>query len=283
MEPYRGKHNHPLRRLGERLLDTVLFGGLVAKWSYRCGLHGRLHVTRHEVALPEDKQLPRPLTIAFASDFHAGPTTHPAIFSDLFDHIEAAQPDILLLGGDYVSCKSSYVTALAQRLSQCNPPAGKYAVFGNHDLWTDDRHLRQVLGAASVEVLVNQNATLPFPFESVSIGGLDDPWTGRADASTAFQGAAEIRILLMHAPDGLYLLEGEKFDVGFAGHTHGGQIALADGTPIVVPHGPLCRTYCHGKFQIEDNGSLIVSRGIGCSTLPVRINADPELVICTLR
>jgi predicted MPP superfamily phosphohydrolase len=47
--------------------------------------------------------------------------------------------------------------------------------------------------------------------------------------------------------------------------------------------GPLCRAYCHGKFQIEDNGSLIVSRGIGCSTLPVRINADPELVICTLR
>ncbi|HSY28557.1 MAG TPA: metallophosphoesterase, partial [Burkholderiaceae bacterium] len=91
-----------------------------------------------------------------------------------------------------------------------------------------------------------------------------------------------IRILLMHSPDGMLLLDGEKFDVGFAGHTHGGQIALDDGTPIIVPHGPLCRQYCYGRYDINNNSSLIVSRGVGCSTLPIRINADPELVICKI-
>lgn len=282
MESYRGKHNHLLRQLSERMLDAVLLKGLFAKWSYRCGLHGRLRTTRHDVFLPPGKQLSKPLTIAFASDFHAGPTTHSAIFSDLFDHLDALQPDLLLLGGDFVSCKSTYVGLLAERLAQCAPPMGKFAVFGNHDLWTDERHLTEVLGAAGVEVLVNRHVTLPFPFESISIGGLDDPWTGAADVSQTFQDANPVRILLMHAPDGLLLLGDEKFDVGFAGHTHGGQVALANGTPIIVPHGPLCREYCHGKYEIAGNGSLIVSRGVGCSTLPIRINADPELVICTL-
>ncbi len=87
----------------------------------------------------------------------------------------------------------------------------------------------------------------------------------------------------MHAPDGLLLLGRHKFDVAFAGHTHGGQVALKDGTPIVLPNGPLCRQYHYGRFEIEQNGSLVVSRGVGCSTLPVRLNADPELVIVSLQ
>ena len=85
----------------------------------------------------------------------------------------------------------------------------------------------------------------------------------------------------LHAPDGLLMLDGERYDVGFAGHTHGGQIALRDGTPLVMPTGPLSRPYHCGRFPVRGNGELIVSRGVGCSGVPVRINADPELVICT--
>ena len=58
---------------------------------------------------------------------------------------------------------------------------------------------------------------------------------------------------------------------------------MPGGTPVVVPSGPLCRTYAHGRFEIDGNGPMFVSRGIGCSTMPIRINADPELVVCTVR
>jgi uncharacterized protein len=278
----RGKHNDRVERLVEVILDFALLQGLIAKWSYRLGLHGKLGVTLHEVALPKEKQLPVPLTIAFASDFHAGPTTHPEIFADLFGKLADRRPDVLLLGGDFVSCKASYAGALTEGLSRCNPLLGKYAVMGNHDLWADERQLTQLLEAAGVNVLVNRNISLPAPFDSVSICGIDDPWTGNADAAQAFKGAGRIRIFLAHSPDGLLLLEGEKFDVGFAGHTHGGQIALRDGTPIFVAQGPLSRTYSHGRFEVEGSGPLIVGRGIGCSNLPIRMNADPELIICTL-
>jgi predicted MPP superfamily phosphohydrolase len=112
---------------------------------------------------------------------------------------------------------------------------------------------------------------------------MDDPWTGKPDAARTFAGAAETRILMIHSPDGLLFTRRTPFDVALAGHTHGGQIALPGGRPIVLPDGPLCRQYCYGRYAVEGNGVLLVSRGVGCSTLPLRINAHPELVICTLR
>jgi predicted MPP superfamily phosphohydrolase len=263
-------------------LNSALQGGWVASWSYRRGLHGKLRVTRHEIRIPKERWLPTPLAIAFASDFHAGPTTHPAAFETLANELLGLQPDVILLGGDYVSGEAQNVGALTEVLSRCNPPLGKYAVLGNHDLWTDEEQIQSQLARAGVQVLVNRNAALPAPFNNVSVVGIDDPWTGSADMLKAFEGAGPIRLFLTHSPDGLLLLGEQQFDVGFAGHTHGGQVVLPDGTPVVSAGGPLSRAYGHGRFEIAGNGPLIVSRGIGCSNVPIRINADPELVICTL-
>jgi predicted MPP superfamily phosphohydrolase len=282
MAHFRGKFNHSGRRAGEALLGVLLSGGHVARWSYRCGLQGRLGLTRHDVMLPAGRALPRPLRIAFASDFHAGPTTDPAIFALLFEQIEREQPDVLLLGGDFVSGHANNFAAMAAGLARCHRPLGKFAVMGNHDLWTDDRLLRAMLEEAGAQVLVNRSAILAAPFDTVSLCGMDDPWTGKPDAALTFAGATETRILMIHSPDGLLFARRTPFDVALAGHTHGGQVALPGGRPIIVPDGPLCRQYCYGRFQVEDNGVLLVSRGIGCSTLPIRINAHPELVICTL-
>jgi predicted MPP superfamily phosphohydrolase len=272
-----------LRQLALAAMDAALFDGLLAGWSYRLGLHGRLCVTTHELRVGAGKPLPAPLLLAFASDFHAGPTTHPKMYARLIEELDRLRPDALLLGGDYVSSKASHVDTLLEVLARCAPPLGKYAVLGNHDLWTDQGYIARQLARAGVEVLINRNVSLPPPFEQVSICGIDDPWTGRVDARCAFRGAGSVRILLSHSPDGLTLLNGERFDVAFAGHTHGGQIAYRDGRPIGHVAGRLSRRYSRGRFEIGGNGPLIVSRGVGCSNLPIRINADPELVLCKLR
>jgi predicted MPP superfamily phosphohydrolase len=219
--------------------------------------------------------------MCFASDFHAG-TTHPQMYARLMAEVERLRPDVLLLGGDYVSTKAQRVAALLPSLARCAPPLGKYAVLGNHDLWSGDRHISQQLASAGVQVLVNRNVPLPAPFEQVSICGIDDPWVGSVDVARAFGGAGPIRILLSHSPDGLSLLRGMRFDVGFAGHTHGGQIAFPNGTPMVNTTGALSRRYSRGRFEIEGCGPLMVSRGVGCSIVPIRINSDPELIVCTL-
>jgi hypothetical protein len=263
--------------------DAVLLDGWVARWSYHLGLHGKFGVMTQEIRVAPEKGLPAPLVVAFASDLHAGPSTHPAVLQTLFDELSARNPDVLLLGGDYVSYEAHDVDELVDGLSRCKPPLGKYAVLGNHDLWSDDEYISRRLTDAGVELLVNRSVTLPAPFDCVSICGVDDPWTGSADIAKTFANANPVRIFLTHSPDGILLLNDEQFDVGFAGHTHGGQVARRDGSSIISAGGPLSRLYGRGRFEIPGHGPLIVSLGVGCSSIPVRINADPELVVCTLR
>ncbi|MGZ5183211.1 MAG: metallophosphoesterase [Ramlibacter sp.] len=277
------KRHRPIRHATERVLNTLLLKGRVAGFSYRLGGHGTLGVTRHEVVLEPEQHLPRPLTIGFASDFHAGPTTHPALFDALLAQLARERPDVLLLGGDYISFDAANIRELQGFLRAARAPLGTYAVLGNHDVWNGRTEIAAALAASGVEVLVNRNVALPAPFGAVSICGIDDPWTGEPSAAATFDGAGALRIYLTHSPDGLRCLNGERFSLGFAGHTHGGQIVRRNGAPLKRPGGRYSREYPHGRFEIDGNGPLLVSRGIGCSGIPLRVRADPELVICTLR
>jgi predicted MPP superfamily phosphohydrolase len=220
------KRRRPSRHLLERILNAMLLDGRVAALSYRFGLHGRLAVVRHELTLGQGRRLPAPLTVAFASDFHAGPTTHDALFDALGEQIRHVRPDVLLYGGDYVSFDAGHVERLQGLLRAYAAPLGTYAVIGNHDIWN-----------------------------------------GRET----------------HSPDGLWHLSGERFDLAFAGHTHAGQLAWANGKPVRGPSGPLSRRYNHGRYPIDGNGPLLVTSGIGCSGVPLRWNTSPELLVCTVR
>ena len=178
MSTPRGRHNSRSRRLSETAINSILRRTWITRLSYRWGLHGKLRVAMHDIRIPEEKRLPAPLVLAFASDFHAGPTTHPEVFSTLLQELVGRKPDVLLLGGDYVTGEAASVGALSEVLSRCEPPFGKYAILGNHDLWTDDEHIRRQLAAAGAKVLINDNCPLPPPFGQVSVCGIDDPWTG---------------------------------------------------------------------------------------------------------
>jgi predicted MPP superfamily phosphohydrolase len=276
------KLQRPFRHATERVLGAVLGGGHAARLSYRLGGLGRVGVTRHEVALPAGLRLARPLRIGFASDFHAGPTTDPALFAELLACLRREAPDVLLLGGDYVSFDAHHIEALRAFLDAARAPFGTFAVLGNHDIWNGRAPIEAVLRGAGIEVLVNRNVALADPFGEVSVCGIDDPWTGMPSAGPTFEGAGAIRIYLMHSPDGLFRLDGQQFAVGLAGHTHGGQIARRDGHPLFRPSGPCSREYSYGRYAIDGNGPLLVSRGVGCAGIPLRLNADPELLICTL-
>jgi len=267
-----------------KVVERLLEPGFITRWLYRIGLQGRLRVSEHEVLLSPGHSLPHPLRIAFVSDLHAGRATDPALFSRVLNQLQLLSPDVLLLGGDYVGTRAASIDELIESgLPGWRAPLGIYAVLGNHDHWTDAPYIRRQLEAAGVEVLVNRNARLPPPFSDVSICGIDDPWSGERNVASAFETAGPVRIFLSHSPDGLLLLGEQQFDICFAGHTHGGQVTFANEVPIICAGGPLVRTYSRGRFNIPGNGTLLVSRGVGCSTLPIRINSDPELILCTVR
>lgn len=266
------------------VLGVVYAGGWPAVVTNAVGLQGELRVDEHVFRIPRARRDAPPIRVAFASDFHAGPTLHPRLLRQAMSALEEASPDLLLLGGDFVSFHAKYVDRLLEGLRRVRAPLGRFAVLGNHDLLGDDAWIERRLSEAGVRVLVNANARLPAPHDDVWVCGLDDWNEGTPDARATLRGAEGTRLLLMHQPDGLMVVKEHDFHVAFCGHVHGGQYLRRNREPAIRHKGPLSMLYMHGGvFSVGPHGApVLVSRGIGTSTLPARRHADPQVHVCTL-
>ena len=284
------------RRSIEALLDELFRpGNWAASMSYRLGLQGRLRLREETFVLSDDPadaidHASPPLRVAFASDFHAGSTTHSRLLDQACEALARGEPDVVLLGGDFVTMRASSIHDLAKALAAVPAPHGKYAVLGNHDLRADRATVIRALEQAGIRVLANENAVLPPPYHEFAVCGLEDATRGRPRADRALDTTAAKRIVLMHSPEGLSAIGDREFDLAFCGHTHGGQIALPWGTPVIVPPGRFNRQFHKGRFDLRrgQNGTargaraLLVSGGVGCSTIPVRLFAAPEVHLCLI-
>jgi len=223
------------------------------------------------------------LRIGFASDLHAGPTTPAALIEHACGLLAEARPDVILLGGDFISIRPEYAESLVGPLSMLSAPLGVFAVYGNHDHWTGLARVERALGRAGIALLNNRSQQLPAPFERTLIAGLDDHSSGDPDPEGPDWNAALATVLLMHQPSGLIDAKGRPFDLALAGHTHGGHIVLPGGLAPVAPLGALSRRFRAGRFPLNSGATLLVSRGIGHGALPFRFGAPSDVIICTLR
>jgi predicted MPP superfamily phosphohydrolase len=241
-------------------------------------------VAEHTFQVERARRDAPPLRLVFASDFHAGPTLHAHLLRDVLAAIRDSESDLLLLGGDFVSFHARHIDKLLETFAAVRAPLGKYAVLGNHDLLGDDAYITRGLEEAGVRVLVNQNVRLAAPYDDVWICGFDDWDEGLPDADRAFAGATGTRIVLAHQPDALLAIGDRPFDIAFFGHVHGGQFLLRNREPVIRHRGPVSKLYMHGGvFHTgSKDAPVLVSRGIGTSTLPARRHADPQVHICTL-
>jgi len=219
----------------------------------------------------------------FLSDIHIGPTTPFALLDQVFSSIRMVNPDVLLLGGDYVFLEPSiadldYLTAGIASI-KCKT---KLAVMGNHDLWADDIRIFKALKDAGVGVLINQQVRLPSPWNNIVVIGLDDPLAGNCEATAAFNQHTDkdFKIVLCHSPDGLLNVADCHFDLYLCGHTHGGHLAAPWG-PVILPQGTLCRRFPAGLKQFN-SGEVFTSRGIGGVESPVRTFAAPDILVVDL-
>jgi uncharacterized protein len=275
----RGRYFSVWRGLSETLQEVVYARGWPGRVLDRVPAATRVRQVRHDLVLGRSGR--GALKLGFVSDLHIGPITSPRLLDNAFAALAAFRPDVLVMGGDYVSFEAT--AAKAERLTRLVasvPAATKLAVLGNHDLWTDQTVVERALEAGGARVLVNQSVGLPAPHDDIAIVGLDEPWTGEPDPERAFAGAASsLRIAVAHAPEGHPFISGRGAALMLCGHTHGGQVALPSG-PVVV-HGPLGRKYPSGLYDIDDL-RLYVSRGVGNVDLPLRLNAPPEVALFTI-
>jgi hypothetical protein len=275
------------RRTIEFAIDALIRpGSWAARIAYELGLQGRVRSRTHRFDLGRlARDAVRPtLRVAFAADFHAGATTDDRLLADACRALAAFAPDLVLLGGDFVSVRASYIDRLSPLLAAVHAPLGKLAVLGNHDLRANRETVLHGLGDAGVRVLDNEPLRLPEPFDDVTICGISDVTRGDPRPDLAMDGATETRVVLMHSPETLRAIGSRAFDLALCGHTHGGQIALPWGAPVVMSGGDLNRRYASGLFDLagEPPRRLLVTNGVGCSTAPVRLFAPPEVHLCLI-
>ena len=184
-----------------------------------------------------------------------------------------------------MSFHARHVDGVLDAIAQVDAPLGRLAVLGNHDLIADDAYLVRRLAGIGVRTLVNENVRLAPPWDDVWVCGLDNTEQGTPDGACALAGADGTRLILMHSPDGLSSVGDESFAVAFTGHVHGGQFVLPGGKSLISSKGPLSQRYLYGGvFELGTAGErvLLVSRGVGQGSLPMRFRADPEVHVCDL-
>lgn len=203
----------------------------------------------------------------------------------LLKKIAACQPDFIFLTGDMIDSYHTDVDVSIQFVRQVVQIAPTYFVTGNHEnrVMAEYEHLRDAMLEAGVRVLENELTTLERSGAAVSLVGLhDSSFTSVQDQLTLLAPQAEgFTILLAHRPELVGYYAGAGTDLVFSGHAHGGQFRFPILGGLIAPGQGLFPEYDAGLYQIQ-NTQLIVSRGLGNSSFPFRLNNRPEIILAIL-
>jgi hypothetical protein len=200
--------------------------------------------------------------------------------------------DLIALTGDYMTKKAPIepaMAALQQLTARLRPRYGFVGVFGNHD----SASLREQATRLDVRWLSNDAVSLPgLP---IVVWGMDcgelsggDPVRTALSARRLPPGDTalatderSLRLMLAHYPDALLAGADLGVDLLLAGHTHGGQVRLPIGVPLVNSTG-LPLQMSAGVLR-HRRSTIAISRGIGMHTVPMRVFCPPHVPVYTLR
>jgi hypothetical protein len=241
------------------------------------------------------------LDIAALSDLHAcDPWMSLERIDGIVEHMNSLRPDVIVLLGDYVAgIHHTFATPIpsaewARALSRLSAPLGVHAILGNHDMWDDNSVQRRGHGTTvarralednGVPVYENAAVRLERDGHAFWLAGLADQqaihiggrrWRGLHDlpATLAAVTTDDPIVLLAHEPD-IFPEVPPRVSLTLSGHTHGGQVRLLGWAPFVPSR--FGNRYVHGHV-VEDDRNLIVSGGLGCTALPLRFGAPPEIL-----
>lgn len=217
------------------------------------------------------------LRVGLITDIHSSETVPDEDIEAAVELLRREAPDLVALGGDYVTDANIRRAAPAAELLAplANAPNGSFAVLGNHD---DDRVVPAALSARGFTVLRDQLTRISVRGEAVDIAGVRY-WTRKvSDLAKVLKGAGPMTVLLAHDPRRLTEAAALDVQLVLAGHTHGGQVVLPVIGAVAARRFPVI-----AGAASERNCTLYVSRGVGTVVAPVRINCPAEVSLLTLR
>ena len=212
----------------------------------------------------------------------------------LIEMLKKADADIIAITGDIIDSRRTNVDIALSFANEAVKIAPTYYVNGNHESRVPEEYekLKQGLTDAGVTILENSSVDITIGDETITLIGINDP-TFRMELvdDTIEQNIAHqlvnvipdndnYKVLLAHRPEYFDVYAG-KVDLVLSGHAHGGQFIIPFVGGFVAPGQGLFPEYYTGSY-IKENTEMIVSRGIGNSIIPFRVNNKPEIVVAEL-
>ena len=210
--------------------------------------------------------------------------------------IKSAAPDIIVITGDFFDSRRTDINSSISFAEELTEIAPCYYIPGNHESRKSESYqkLLNVFNELNVKVLTNESIELEQGSGEITLIGLTDPSfvadendsahikeTIKTNLNKAVPENTNYKILLSHRPEHINLYAEYKADLVLSGHAHGGQLRFPFKNGIIAPGQGFFPRYTSGLYKINDT-DMIVSRGIGNSKFPFRINNRPEIVIITL-
>ena len=212
----------------------------------------------------------------------------------LLSALRAADPDLIAITGDLVDSRHTNLDVAVAFVQAAVEIAPCYYVPGNHENRISEYpQLAEALADAGVWILADEKTQLQHDGATITLVGIQDPsfhTEGGAieDETVVGECLSELLepedgfvILLSHRPELLQTYEEHGVDLVLSGHAHGGQVRLPWVGGVIAPNQGLFPAY-DGGLYIRDGTQMVVSRGLGNSLCPLRVNNRPELVLVEL-
>ena len=213
----------------------------------------------------------------------------------LLTMLRDADLDMIAITGDLIDSRSTNVEIALNFIREAVKIAPCYYVTGNHEARVNEYgELKAGMEAAGVTVLEDARTEISLENETITLIGVNDPSYQTdylfGDAQTVVDtkltelhsDSDEYTILLSHRPELFDTYADHGIDLVLSGHAHGGQFRLPFIGGLVAPNQGLFPEYDAGIYT-EDNTNMLVSRGVGNSILPFRINNRPEVILIELQ
>ena len=251
-----------------------------------------IQVSEHEYLSKAVPEAFDGFTIAHISDLH---NKNFGVFQDkLIAELDGIDPDIIVITGDIID-RRHYDLAIALDLVEgAAKIAPVYYVTGNHEAWSDQYEITKtwLIGKGAI-FMDDRDLELKRGDSSIKLCGVSDPdflttnyeqgndVTKITRQLATWKGDDGLNILLTHRPELFELYVENNLDLVFAGHAHGGQVRIPFIGGFVAPDQGFMPKYTSGPYMKEDT-TMYVSRGLGNSLIPIRINNRPEIVVVHL-
>lgn len=200
--------------------------------------------------------------------------------------LSGLEVDLLALTGDVQGKHHAPIdrstALLAEALDGLRVCGRRLAVLGNHD----PVEMAHALESQRFEVLLNRSVFLEHGGERMAVTGLDDVHCFYTDEAAAALNAAALaassfRIALVHSAEMADYAAAAGYALYLCGHTHGGQICLPGGKPVVT-HLARCRSAARGLWRWSGMVGYTTT-GLGVSGPPLRFYCPGEVALVTLR